>query len=161
MHAPAPALDPAQTPAPNRAHTTSRPAGTLAPAPPPGVGVGPLERQRDFASVISRDAQRHDHDNANQSRSAAEDFVAIAFLEPLLAQLRQSNRAQPPFAPGPAEKQFGQLMDRVTARRLARASGFALVDRLERDLRRDPDRGAAAAARPPIDIDRTREGVLA
>ncbi|MEO1009327.1 MAG: hypothetical protein AAFX79_12255 [Planctomycetota bacterium] len=118
-----------------------------------------LGRQRDFASVISRDAQRQANAEApDPARKAAEDFVSMAFLEPLLAEVRAGNNAAEPFAPGPAEKQFGALLDRVMARQIVRASRFDLVDRLEADLRREPsappDRPLSAA--PPA-----LEGVIA
>lgn len=92
------------------------------------------ERQRDFSAVIARDDDGPTR--AGSARRAAEDFVAMAFVEPLLAQLREGNNAAPPFAPGPAERQFGEIMDQVTSRQLVRASNFPLVDRLEADLAR-------------------------
>lgn len=92
------------------------------------------ERQRDFSAVIARDDANPRAEGS--ARRAAEDFVALAFVEPLLAQMRESNNAAPPFAPGPAEKQFGEIMDQVLSRQIVRASRFPLVDRLEADLSR-------------------------
>lgn len=93
-----------------------------------------LERQRDFSAIIARDATPASEPGS--ARRAAEDFVAMAFVQPLLAQLREGNNAAPPFAPGPAEKQFGEIMDQVLSRQIVRASSFGLVDRLEADLSR-------------------------
>jgi Rod binding domain-containing protein len=93
-----------------------------------------LERQRDFSAVIARD--NTPSSAKGSARRAAEDFVAMAFVEPLLAELREGNNAAPPFAPGPGEKQFGEIMDQVLSRQIVRASGFGLVDRLEADLSR-------------------------
>ncbi|OAB63960.1 hypothetical protein AY599_16305 [Leptolyngbya valderiana BDU 20041] len=90
------------------------------------------ERQRDFSAVIARDDANPKA--AGSARRAAEDFVAMAFVEPMLAQMRESNNAAPPFAPGPGEKHFGEIMDRVMSRQIVRASRFPLVDRLESDL---------------------------
>ncbi|MGD1915169.1 MAG: hypothetical protein ACFCBV_03145 [Phycisphaerales bacterium] len=91
-----------------------------------------LQRQRDFSSVIARD-QGRDPSTAS-ARKAAEDFVSMAFVQPLLAQLRETNNAAAPFAPGPAERQFGELMDQVLSKQIVRASSFPLVERIESDL---------------------------
>lgn len=101
------------------------------------------ERQRDFAAVIARDDANPRAEGS--ARRAAEDFVAMAFVEPLLAQMRETNNAAPPFAPGPAEKQFGEIMDQVMSRQIVRASRFPLVDRLEADLTNQrPEQGVLA-----------------
>ncbi|GAB4544225.1 MAG: hypothetical protein Tsb0013_01160 [Phycisphaerales bacterium] len=71
-----------------------------------------------------------------QARATAQEFVAVALVQPILAQLRESNNAWGPFAPGAHEKQFGALLDAEYASRIARASGYALVDRLASDLQR-------------------------
>ena len=97
-------------------------------------GSAMIDRQRDFSAVIARD--NTPSSAAGSARRAAEDFVAMAFVEPLLAELREGNNAAPPFAPGPAEKQFGEIMDQVLSRQIVRASNFGLVDRLEADLSR-------------------------
>ncbi|MEO1277494.1 MAG: hypothetical protein AAFV77_00865 [Planctomycetota bacterium] len=91
-----------------------------------------LQRQRDFSSVIARDQGRDP--NTASARKAAEDFVSMAFVQPLLAQLRETNNAAEPFAPGPAERQFGELMDQVLSKQIVRASSFPLVERIESDL---------------------------
>ena len=91
-----------------------------------------LQRQQDFSSVIARD-QGNDTTSA-PARKAAEDFVSMAFVQPLLAQLRETNNAAQPFAPGPAERQFGEIMDQVLSKQIVRASSFPLVDRIESDL---------------------------
>lgn len=83
------------------------------------------------------DVQTHRSSDAQQTaREAAQDFVAVTFLAPVLKQLRDTNNAAPPFAPGPAEKQFGGLMDQHVARQIVRASHFPLVDRVAHDLLR-------------------------
>jgi len=91
-----------------------------------------LQRQRDFSAVIARDQGANS--TTKPARQAAEDFVAMAFVQPLLAQLRETNDAAQPFAPGPAERQFGEIMDQVLSRQMVRASSFPLVDRIEHDL---------------------------
>ncbi|MFN0010749.1 MAG: hypothetical protein ACKVS8_03800 [Phycisphaerales bacterium] len=81
-------------------------------------------------------AEQTPADPMARARTAAQDFVAIAFVGPVLKGLRDANNAAPPFAPGPAEKQFGALMDQQMARQVVRASHFPLVDRVARDLLR-------------------------
>ena len=70
-----------------------------------------------------------------RARETAEEFVAVALVEPVLKQLRETNNAAGPFSPGPAERQFGPLLDGEIARRVTGASNFGLVERLARDLR--------------------------
>ncbi len=78
-----------------------------------------------------------------QARQAASDFVAAALVEPVFKQLRESNHSAAPFAPGPAEKQFGSMLDVQYARRLTRSANFPLVDRLAQFLLK---KGAAPVA---------------
>lgn len=68
------------------------------------------------------------------ARAAAEDFVALTFVQPILKQLRESNQTAAPFAPGQAEKTFQGLADEEIARRIVRASQWGLVDRIASDL---------------------------
>jgi Rod binding domain-containing protein len=102
-----------------------------------GSMVGPtvepiVERQRSFSSALGQatDLRR----GAESPREAAEQLVSVAFVQPLLKLMRESNRAAPPWAPTQGEKMFGNLADAELAQRLVRASRFPLVDRIERDL---------------------------
>lgn len=65
-----------------------------------------------------------------EARTAAEGLVATSFIKPILAQVRESNNAPPPFGPTQAEKQFGSLLDNQLADEIARAAQFPIVDRL-------------------------------
>lgn len=65
-----------------------------------------------------------------RARRAAESFVSLALIQPVLKQLRETNMAEAPFAPGEVEKQFGPLLDAEISRRITRASNFGLVDRV-------------------------------
>jgi len=58
----------------------------------------------------------------------------VAFIEPLLKKLRETSNAAPPFAPGPAEKQFRGIADAQVARQIAQSWRFGLVDSLARRL---------------------------
>lgn len=110
-------------------------ADQLRRAPLPGQAM--LQRQQDFASVIGRAQQNASAPSAARrltperaARQAAEDFVSIALIQPILKEFRANSNAAPPFAPGPAEKQFRGFMDAATSRQIVRAQGFPLVDRL-------------------------------
>jgi len=72
---------------------------------------------------------------ATDARSAAEELVSIAFVQPVLASLRESSMAEAPFAPGIAEQRFGPLLDAEIARKVVKASNFDLVDAVARKLR--------------------------
>lgn len=87
-----------------------------------------------------------------RARDVAEQYVAIALVQPLLKQLRETSNAAPPFAPTQAEKQFRALTDADLAQQIVRAKQFPLVDRLARDLLIrggvDPSELAAPVAAP-------------
>ncbi|MEM1422778.1 MAG: rod-binding protein [Planctomycetota bacterium] len=109
-------------------------------------------RTRSFVESL-RDAETLDDPQKRadaEARAAAEEFVAVALVQPILTQLRESNNAWGPFAPGAHEKQFGALLDAEYASRIARASGFGLVDRLANDLRRVASPAQRVAKPSPI-----------
>ena len=99
-----------------------------------GPEAGLSARQDEFAAVIGRKGYVGKLSREEQAREAAEDFVSISFVQPLLAQLRSTNNAAPPFAPSRGEQQFQSLADAQLARRIVHASNFPLVDRLAQDL---------------------------
>ena len=90
---------------------------------------------------------------ANDARSAAEELVAITFIQPVLALLRDSNMAEAPFAPGAAEKRFGPLLDAEIARKVVKASNFDLVDAVARKLRGASMEARANGQEDPGNID--------
>lgn len=69
------------------------------------------------------------------ARDAAESFVATALIQPILKQLRQTNNAAAPFAPGAFEKQFAPLMDQIWSEQMVRANNWPLIDTLAQRLR--------------------------
>jgi Rod binding domain-containing protein len=98
-------------------------------------------RQEQFSEVIGRSMGRGDaHQRA---RGAAEQFVAVTFVEPVLKQLRETSQAAPPFAPTRGEQQFRALLDARFAHEIVRAARFPLVDRLAADLLKRGGMGAA------------------
>lgn len=92
----------------------------------PGAMDALTTDQASFERVLGRRPQETEGPEA--ARRAAEDFVSMALVLPILKQVRETNRAAPPFAPGPAEKSFGALLDAEMAGRLVRSTRFGIVD---------------------------------
>jgi Rod binding domain-containing protein len=117
---------------------------------PAGPATQPIDprtrRQSDFAVALGKRLDRPGEAPSpeEKARRAAEDFVAVALVQPVLKQLREANQAAEPFKPGPAEKQFRGLADAMMARQIVGASSFPLVDRLAQDMLK---RGGAV---PPV-----------
>ena len=95
-----------------------------------------VDRQRDFAGILSRrfDRPGEQVDPEQQAKEAAQQLVSITLVQPLLAQLRATSTAAPPFAPTPAERQFRAMSDAHLAQEIVKAAQFPLVDRLARDM---------------------------
>ena len=100
------------------------------------TGNTTLHAQRSFAEALSIADRRVDAKQSpkQEARAAAEQFVAVTLVQPLLKQLRETNNAAEPFAPGEAEKQFRALHDATLAHEIVSAGHWPLVDRLARDL---------------------------
>lgn len=79
-----------------------------------------------------------------QARGAAEEFVAMALVQPVLKSLRESNNTPPPFGPTDGEKKFGAVLDTEVAKRIVRATSFPLVDKVAAGLL-ERSRGVRAA----------------
>ncbi|MBM4108574.1 MAG: hypothetical protein FJ255_07140 [Phycisphaerae bacterium] len=102
-------------------------------------------RQHAFLDALGRAAGRRAGRDPDQARDAAEQFVAMAFVQPLLKDLRNASWAAPPFGPTPAEKSFRALSDAQLAQDLVRSGRWPIVDRLARDLRSRSGSGGAQA----------------
>ncbi len=116
-----------------------------------GLDARRHDPREDFASILGigeRGVPRAS--GGDETREAAEQFVAKAFIEPALAIARESNHLPPPLGPGSAEKQFASLIDAQRAMDLVRSTRWPIVDRLVSDLRREPttDGARASDARP-------------
>lgn len=85
-----------------------------------------------FATAMEK--VRAKQTDEQRARGAAEEFVAMALVQPVLKQLRESNNTPPPFGPTDGEKKFGAVLDTEVAKRIVRASGFPLVDRVASSL---------------------------
>ncbi len=104
-------------------------------AEPASAEAAQAARQQDFASTLAGQlsgpgASRQHAD----PRKAAEDFVAIALIQPILKTLRESDKSPPPLGPGPAEKQFRSLADAQVARQIVRGGRWPLIDSMVRTL---------------------------
>ncbi len=69
-----------------------------------------------------------------KARDAAEQFVAIALVQPVFKQLRESNQAAEPFKPNGAEKAFRGMLDEELAKRMVQRTRWPLVERIARQL---------------------------
>lgn len=103
--------------------------------------------ERSFGSTLGGALRAPD--SPDDARKAAEEFVAIAFVQPILKEVRESNQAAPPFGPTEAEKAFGPLLDAEIARQVVAKERYGLVDRVARQLLQSG--GAAERALPEID----------
>lgn len=112
-----------------------------------------LTQQADFAGILASQKGKAGT-LEEQAKQAAEDFVSVALVQPILKQLRDSNKAAPPYGPGPGEKQFRTLADAQMARNLVRSSNWSLVDRLAKQMLRTTD---AVQPGSPADIRRRDE----
>ena len=89
-----------------------------------------------FREALGKAAWDHQEpkDLEVDAREAAERLVSTAFIQPVLASLREMNNAAPPFAPSQGEKQFAPLLDAQLADRFVAAQNFPLVDRIAQQL---------------------------
>ncbi len=97
---------------------------------------GALSRSQDSFSAVLNKARAGDASRTPEqiARESAESLVAITLVQPILAQLRETNQAAPPFEPTPAEKQFRALQDARLAQDIVRHAKFPLVERVARGV---------------------------
>jgi Rod binding domain-containing protein len=110
-------------------------AGTgLRPTTPAGTSrVG--GRQASFSELLGRETSASRLlTREEKAQAAAEQFVSVAFVQPMLKQVRESSWAAAPFAPNSAEKQFRALQDASLAQQIVHSSKFPLVERVARDV---------------------------
>lgn len=101
-----------------------------------------LDDQAGFAAVLSR---ANETASSHPARDAAEKLVAVAFVQPVLAKMREGTQAAAPFQPNQAEKTFRGMMDSSLAQKIVRSSNWSLVQRIEEKLAKaSPDRAFEA-----------------
>jgi len=120
------------------------PAPPILPAPllAADARMGSVMRraQRSFGSTLG--AMTGKAGDPADTRTAAQEFVSIAFVEPVLRSLRESNHAPAPFGPTEAEKNFGPLLDAEISKQIVAHEHYGLVDAVARQLL---NAGAASA----------------
>jgi len=131
-----------------------------------GEGLGllaergvPLRAEAEgFASMLDRSvrtkAEGDEAEVARQTRAAAEEFVAIGLVQPILASMRELNQAAEPFAAGAAERRFGPMLDAEIAQRIVRSANFGLVDSVARQLLRAQGMRATQESAVGMEVDR-------
>lgn len=120
-----------------------------------GLATGSLARRSAEFSDSLTTAMGGERDRTGRDpRAAAEELVAITLVQPILAQLRESDWAAEPFAPSDGEKRFGALYDAEIARRMVKSSAFPLVDALARQMR---ERSASAGDAAPAGTEAARD----
>lgn len=106
--------------------------------------------QRAFTQIMGRELERtRGKPDAAKTRAAAENFVAIALVQPIFKQLRSTNNTAAPFAPTKAEQQFQSMIDSQLAQKMVKSSNWPLVDRLAQDMLKKAMGTAAATAPDP------------
>ena len=98
------------------------------------LGTAVTSRQDDFAGILAKASDTSKLTPEDTAQKAAREFVAMALVQPLLKQMRETNHAAAPFAPTGAEKQFQSMLDAHAAQQIVRARQFSLVDSVARKL---------------------------
>lgn len=119
----------------------------------PGFGGASVSSSGGFSASLEAALSGRRSSAAPDAREAAEELVAITLVQPILAELRESDMGAEPFKATDTEKKFGALYDAEIARRIVKKAGFPLVDALARQMReREASKEFADAhTRQPID----------
>jgi Rod binding domain-containing protein len=106
----------------------------------------------DFARVLRQATVDSGNANANGApasgraealREAAANLVSAAFIEPVLASLRDGSQAAGAFAPSTVEKQFGPMLDAEFSSRITASANFPIVDAIVDRYRAAAEMGGA------------------
>jgi len=93
------------------------------------------QNQLDFAEVLGKQTGRHlGKVDEEKIRDAAENFVAVALVQPVFKQMRATNRAAAPFGPNKAEQQFQSLVDAQVSRHIVHKSNWPVVERVAQQM---------------------------
>jgi Rod binding domain-containing protein len=106
------------------------------------------DNQAMFSQIIASAKAKPDAETPEgRARTAAEQLVSTALVQPIFKQMRESNNAAPPFAPNQAERTFRSFMDAAIAQKMVHAQHWGLVDRLARGMLKRGGLGAAPKAK--------------
>ena len=86
---------------------------------------------KSFSDVL---ASKTGIDEAKIAKEESKKLVAEAFITPILAKIRATNKAAPPFGTTTAEERFGPMFDRIIADGMTRPESFPLVDAVEQAI---------------------------
>ncbi|MBX3388937.1 MAG: hypothetical protein KF691_05730 [Phycisphaeraceae bacterium] len=93
------------------------------------------QNQLEFTEILGKQTSRQigKADEA-KIREAAENFVAMALVQPVFKQMRASNHAEAPFGPNKAEQQFQSLVDARVARHIVHKTNWPVVERVAQNM---------------------------
>lgn len=95
-----------------------------------------LQGQRSFERALGR-AQAGDgapKSKQDEARAAAEELVARALVQPILARMRESRDTAEPFGQSEVERAFGSISDAQFADRLTKSGNWTLVDAVAKHI---------------------------
>lgn len=87
-----------------------------------------------FEQVLEKATAMNQQSQVKTVREESRKLVAEAFIAPLLAKIREDNKAAAPFGPTSAEKRFGPMFDRAIADAMTRPDRFPMVEAVERSI---------------------------
>ncbi len=123
-----------------------------------GERGAPMRAGESFAELFQRrvgvNGAGDETEVVERTRQAAEEFVAIGLVQPILASMREMNNAAPPFAPGAAERRFGPMLDAEIAQRIVQSANFEVVDSVARQLLRAQGPSVPADPARGVEVDR-------
>ena len=79
-------------------------------------------------------ANRSGRDDVATVKEESRKLVAEAFITPVLAKIRATNHAAPPFGPTVAEERFGPMFDQIVADAMTRPDRFPMVEAVQRSM---------------------------
>ena len=98
----------------------------------------------EFAGVFKAAVRDTTKGNTSAAREHAQDLVAMTFVQPLLAQLRNDVFGGGAFASGPVQDRLAPIAAAAIARNIVERSRLPLVDAVERTITNAPVNGAAS-----------------
>jgi Rod binding domain-containing protein len=96
---------------------------------------------------------RSEDQAAAQARTAAEQLVSIALVQPMLKRVRESNNAAPPFGPTKGSKTFGTMLDAAYAAEMTSSTRWGLIDSVAQRMMARLNPGAQSAQRMELGTD--------
>lgn len=107
-----------------------------------------LQGQRSFDKALGRaqSAASTPASKQEEARAAAEELVARALVQPIMAKMRESRDTAEPFGPSEVERAFGSISDAQFADRLTKSGNWSLVDVVAKKIMNAGKGNTAAAA---------------